>query len=43
MTMPEVSYTAVAVQNSYEWMALLHVSHPLAQTGEGEGILYIFF
>ena len=40
--MPEVSCTAVAIQNSSEW-ALLHVSLPPAQACGGEGILYVFF
>ena len=41
MTMPEVSRTAVAMQNSSEWPCSMC---PIpAQTCGGENILYIFF
>ena len=41
MTMPKVSCKAVATVEQLS-MALLHVSHPPAQTGGGEDIIYIF-
>ena len=42
MTVPGVSCTAVAIQNSSEW-PLFPVSLPPAQACGGEDILYIYF